>query len=150
MSLRPLQDRDTLMLCAWPNRVWAKEQHWWLMCHCKHLCGIINTWFELKISHPNVGQGHINPVPAELGYLPAPLFPNGYLLPLCPFSSFNASPTSSTTRRGHKQISGCCLGTGMRSGGRHGEPRSEVPHSRPFWKIPFLPIRDKNISTMLK
>lgn len=108
------------------------------------LCGIINTWFELKISHPNVGQGQINPVPAKLDYMPAPsLFPNVYHFLLCPSSSFNVSPTSSTTRRGHKQITGWCLGSGIRSGGRQGEPRSEVPHPRPFWKIPFLPFRDK-------
>lgn len=61
----------------------------------------------MTISHPKVGQGQINPIAAELGYMPAPSsFPNGHLFPLCPFSSFNVSLTSSTTRKGDKQVTG--------------------------------------------
>lgn len=136
---------------AWPNRICAKEQQWWLICYCKHLCGIINTCFEMTISHPNVGQGQINPVSAELGYMTAPsLFPNGYLFPLCPFNSFNVSPTSSITWRGHKQITGCCLGRGMRSREGRESRDQEFLIPEPSGKSYFFPSGIRNISAMLK
>lgn len=144
MSLGSLQGRDSFLFCTsavpGPTGFGQKEQQWWLVCHCKHLCGIINTSLELKTSHPDVRQGDINPVPAEVSYMPAPsLFPSGYLFPLCPFSSFNVSPSSSTTRRGHKQITG----EWDEVRGRQREPRSEVLHPRALWKILFVSIRDK-------
>lgn len=71
VSLTPLWGRDMFLVCTGEvssptgfvsqHYCKAKEHHY------KHLCGTINIYCELTVSHPNVGQGQINPTAAELG-----------------------------------------------------------------------------------